>query len=134
MNTNTKHYVPTQQEAHALVEQHVLDSYQVLHATMVATAMRGYAKLYGEDEHLWYVTGLLHDVDFYEHPTTHPGPSLSWFLDWNYPPEMIHAVEAHAYGYNGFTTEPQSKMASCLIACDEMCGIFYAYQKLNPNS
>lgn len=45
---------------------------------------------------------------------------------------MIHAVEAHAYGYNGFTTLPQTKLAAALLACDEISGIFYAYRKLNP--
>jgi predicted hydrolase (HD superfamily) len=45
---------------------------------------------------------------------------------------MIHAVEAHAYGYHGYTTLPRTKLAAGLLACDEICGIFYAYRKLNP--
>ena len=72
------------------------------------------------------------DGSFYEHPSKHPGESLKWFKEWGYPEELIHAVEAHAYGYNGFTTMPQSKLAAALMACDEMCGIFYAYRKMNP--
>ena len=63
---------------------------------------------------------------------THPGESLKWFAEWGYPDDMIHAVEAHAYGYNGYETFPQSKLAAGLLACDEICGIFYAYQKMNP--
>lgn len=124
--------LPNQDEAKAILEKHVPDEYQRYHASMVATAMKGYAKLFGEDEILWYTTGLLHDVDFAEHPDTHPAQSLEWFKEWNYPEELIHAVEAHAYGYNGFTTLPQTKLAAALMACDEMCGIFYAYRKLNP--
>ena len=53
------------------------------------------------DPLLWYVTGLLHDIDFEEHPDTHPAPSLQWFKEWGYPDAMLHAVEAHAYGYHG---------------------------------
>lgn len=86
----------------------------------------------GEDPHLWYLTGLLHDIDFQEHPHTHPAPSLQWFKEWGYPPGLIHAVEAHAYGYHGFTTMPETKLAAALVACDEACGIFYAYRKMNP--
>ena len=41
-------------------------------------------------------------------------------------------MHAHAYGFNGFTQEPETKLAAALIACDEICGIFYAYRKLNP--
>lgn len=124
--------LPTKDAAAALLHQHVRDEYQRLHALMVATAMEGYAVHFNEDPLLWYLTGLLHDLDFEEHPDAHPGPSLQWFKDWGYPDEMIHAVEAHAYGYHGFTTLPQTRLAAALLACDELTGIFYAYRKMNP--
>lgn len=99
---------------------------------MVATALAGYASLYQADPELWYLTGLLHDLDFERHPATHPREALRWFKEWDYPDELIHAVEAHAYGYNGFVTLPRTPLASALLATDELCGIFYAYRKLNP--
>ena len=137
--------LPTKDEAQKLLESHVKDEYQRYHARMVATAMEGYGKLFGperllqgktrageEDPLLWYLTGLLHDIDFEEHPDKHPGESLKWFKEWGYPEELIHAVEAHAYSYNGYTTLPETKLAAALMACDEISGIFYAYRKLNP--
>ncbi len=124
--------LPTRSEAQRLLEVHVKDEYQRHHADMVAIALAGYAPHFGENLDLWFITGLLHDIDFEEHPETHPSQSLVWFKKWGYPAELIHAVEAHAYNYNGFTTLPQTKLASALMACDELCGIFYAYQKLNP--
>ncbi|MBI5456957.1 HD domain-containing protein [Candidatus Kaiserbacteria bacterium] len=123
---------PTREEAQALLESHVKDEYQRYHALMTGTAVAGYGEMFGENSDLSYVTGLLHDIDFEEHPDKHPGESLKWFKEWDYPEELIHAVEAHAYGYNGFTILPQTKLAAALMACDEMCGIFYAYRKLNP--
>ena len=124
--------LPTREEAQKLLEKHVQDKYQLYHAKIVTTAMEGYAGLYGENTDLWYLTGFLHDVDFEEHPETHPTESLKWFKEWGYPEDLIHAVEAHAYGYNNFSTLPHSKLAVGLMACDEICGLFYAYQKLNP--
>jgi predicted hydrolase (HD superfamily) len=124
--------LPSKEEAQALLEKHVTDEYQRYHVLMVATAMEGYAKIYNEDINLWYITGLLHDIDFEEYPDLHPAKSLEWFKEWNFPEELIHAVEAHAYGYHNFTTLPQTKLASALMACDEIAGIFYAYRKLNP--
>jgi predicted hydrolase (HD superfamily) len=124
--------LPEKAAATALLHSHVTDDYQRLHAQMVATAMEGYGASFGEDTHLWFCTGLLHDLDYEKHPDQHPGPSLQWFKDWGYPPELIHAVEAHAYGYHDFKTLPQTRLAAALLACDELCGIFYAYRKMNP--
>ena len=99
---------------------------------MVATALEGYAPQFQGDPHLWFVTGLLHDIDFEKHPATHPRESLGWFKTWDYPADLILAVEAHAYGYNGYSTLPRTKLAAALLATDELCGIFYAYRKMNP--
>ena len=123
---------PDKTEAQRLLESHVQDDYQRYHALMVATALEGYANHLGHDPHLWYVTGLLHDIDFEQHPEEHPRPSLGWFAEWDYPEELIHAVEAHAYGYNDFDTLPRTPLAAALLATDELCGIFYAYRKMNP--
>ena len=124
--------LPTRTEAQALLEKHVKNDYQRYHALMVGTGMEGYAELYGEDRDLWFLTGYLHDLDYDEYPELHPGEALRWFADWGYPESLLHAVEAHAYGYNGFDTLPETRLAAALIACDEISGIFYAYQKINP--
>ncbi len=124
--------LPTKAEAQALLEKYVTDDYQRLHALMVATAMEGYAPRFDGEPVLWYVTGLLHDIDFEQFPETHPAESLQWFAAWGYPEDLIHAVEAHAYGYHGYTTLPRTKLAAALVACDEISGIFYAYRKMNP--
>lgn len=124
----------TREEAKKLLEKYVSDKYQRYHAEMVGIAMEGYAKIYNENVNLWYLTGLLHDLDFEKYPLLHPAKEIEWFREWSYPEELIHAIEAHAYGYNGFTTLPESKLDASLLACDEISGIFYAYKKLNPIS
>lgn len=126
--------LPNAEEARILLENHVQDPYQRLHATMVAAAVAGYAPRFHGDLHLWRLTGLLHDIDFEGFPESHPAESLRWFRNWGYPEDLIHAVEAHAYGFNGFTILPRTPLASALLACDELCGIFYAYRRLNPVS
>jgi len=124
--------LPAREAARQRLQEYVHDDYQRHHALMVAAALEGYALLLHEDADLWYVTGLLHDLDFERHPDTHPRESLRWFRAWGYPDDLIHAVEAHAYGYHGYTTPPRTKLAAALMACDEISGIFYAYRKLNP--
>jgi len=124
--------LPSRPAAQQILEQHVRDEYQRYHARMVATAMEGYALHFGEDPDLWYLAGLLHDLDFEEYPEEHPGVSLQWFREWGYPEDFIHAVESHAYGYHEFKTLPQTRLAAALLASDEICGIFFAYRKVNP--
>lgn len=129
--------LPTREEALKLLSEHVKDEYQILHAKMVAAAMEAWAhRLAKHDKSinidLWYITGLLHDLDYYEYPTEHPGKALTWFKEWGYPADLIHAVEAHAFGFNGFTTKPQTKMGAALIACDELSGFLYAYSLMRP--
>ncbi len=124
--------LPTKDEARAYLREHVRDTYQQFHAEMVGRAVEGYAEKLGEDTHLWWLTGYLHDIDYDEHPKEHPGPSLEWFAEQKYPEALIQAVLAHADGFNGYTVKPESRLDWALVACDEICGIFYAYQKLNP--
>lgn len=124
--------LPTREEAFILLDSKVSEEYQRLHSKMVATALEKYAEKFGEDKELWFITGLLHDLDYGLFPEQHPAKSLQWFKEWQYPQELIHAVEAHALNYNGFTTEPETKLAAALIACDEMSGLLYAYSLMRP--
>ncbi len=119
------------QEAHTILEKHVSDEYQLLHALMVAAAMEAYAQELGEDEDLWYITGLLHDLDYEEFPDTHPMESLYWLSEVDVPEELIHAVESHAYEITG--VEPETPLAAGLIAVDELSGFLYAYSLMRPS-
>ena len=124
--------LPTREKALQILEEHVKEPYQILHAKMVAAAMESYAKTFGEPEELWYLTGLLHDVDYHEYPTEHPAKSLDWFLHWGYPNELIHAVSAHAFSSGRTTTPPDTRLDYALVSCDEMSGLLYAYSLMRP--
>lgn len=124
--------LPTRDEALKLLEEHVKEPYQILHAKMTAAGMETYAKKYGQNEDLWYITGLLHDVDYFEYPDAHPNESLKWFGEWGYPEEMIHAVSAHAMSSGRTETLPKTQIDFALIACDELSGLLYAYSLMRP--
>ena len=120
----------TREAALELLEKHVRDDYQQLHSKMVAAGMEAYGKKFGEDADLWYITGLLHDLDYFEYPNQHPNEALKWFETWGFPKEMIHGVAAHAHKASGI--EPESQMAAALIAIDELAGFMYAYSLMRP--
>ena len=58
------------------------------HALAVEAAVRGYARMFGEDEEAWGVVALLHDFDYERYPTPAQGgdrdnyqdyPAIGWF-------------------------------------------------------
>jgi predicted hydrolase (HD superfamily) len=132
--------LPKRDEAVQLLKDHVKDDYQIHHAEMVAKATEAYAQFANDlaseldivKQDLYYITGLVHDIDYYQFPDEHPLVALRWLTEWGYPAELIHAVEAHAYGYNGNITLPKTHLAAALMACDELSGFLYAYSLMRP--
>lgn len=120
----------TPEEAEKLLDEMVKDEYQKLHAKMVAAGLKAYAQKFSEDEELWYITCLLHDIDYFQYPDEHPQISLAWFKEWEFPEVMINAVSAHAHKRTG--EEPESKLGCALIATDELAGFLYAYSLMRP--
>jgi putative nucleotidyltransferase with HDIG domain len=102
------------------------------HCLAVETAMRAYAKSRGEDEELWGVTGLLHDLDYERYPdleTGHPRKALELFRERGYPQDLIDAVAGHA-DFLGVTRE--SPLAKTLYAVDELSGFIAACALVRP--
>jgi len=129
--TNNSYQLPSREVANNILLEHVKEPYQVLHAKMVASALEAYAAKFGEDTDLWYITGLLHDLDYYEFPNDHPKKSLEWFDEWQYPVELRNAISAHAWKRTNYM--PVTKLDATLIAVDEMAGLLYAYSLMRPD-
>jgi putative nucleotidyltransferase with HDIG domain len=102
------------------------------HVLGVEAAMRAYARKYGEDEELWGVTGILHDLDYERHPNPesgHPRIALELFEERGYPRELIDAVAGHAT-YLGVPRE--TRLAKTLFAVDELTGFIAAVALVRP--
>jgi putative nucleotidyltransferase with HDIG domain len=102
------------------------------HALAVEAAMRAYARRFGEDEELWAVTGLVHDLDYERYPdleTGHPRHALRELEQRGYPQDVIDAVAGHA----DFLEVPrETLMAKTLYAVDEMSGFVTACALVRP--
>jgi putative nucleotidyltransferase with HDIG domain len=123
---------PSREEAWALVEEWVESESLRKHLLGVETAMRAYARKWGEDEELYAVTGLLHDLDYERYPdldTGHPRKALELFERNGYPPELIDAVAGHAT-FLGVPRE--TRMAKTLYAVDELSGFIGACALVRP--
>jgi len=102
------------------------------HALAVEAAMVAYARKWGEDEELYAVTALVHDLDYERHPdlaTGHPRMALKELERLGYPQEVIDAVAGHA----DFLEVPrETRMAKTLYAVDEMSGFITAVALVRP--
>ena len=95
------------------------------HALAVEACMRYYAQLFGEDEELWGVVGLLHDFDYERYPSLeeHPFRGMEILRARGAPEAIIRAVGAHA-NHTGIPRE--SLLERAIFACDEISGFVIA--------
>jgi putative nucleotidyltransferase with HDIG domain len=123
---------PTRDEAWQLFCEWTESDSLRKHALGVEAAMRAYARKYGEDEELWAVAGIVHDLDYERHPdldTGHPRIALEELRKRGYPDDVVDAVAGHAE----FLDVPrETQMAKTLFAVDELSGFVAACALVRP--
>ena len=123
---------PTRDEAWQLFCEWTESDSLRKHALGVEAAMRAYARRYGEDEELWAVAGIVHDLDYERHPdldTGHPRIALEELRKRGYPDDVVDAVAGHAE----FLDVPrETQMAKTLFAVDELSGFIAACALVRP--
>jgi len=107
------------------------------HMYAVETAMRAYAKHFGEDEERWGLVGLLHDFDYERYPNDahsateeHPSFGVNLLREKGLDEDFLQAILGHA-AYTGVARETQ--MAKVLFAVDELCGFLVACALVRPD-
>jgi putative nucleotidyltransferase with HDIG domain len=123
---------PSRDEAWELVCEWVQADSLRKHLLGVEAAMVAYARRFGDDEELYAVTGLLHDLDYERYPdleTGHPRKALALFEERGYPRELIDAVAGHAT-FLGVPRE--TRLARTLFAVDEVSGFIAACALVRP--
>jgi putative nucleotidyltransferase with HDIG domain len=119
-------------DALAIVNEYVKNPNLVKHMLAVESAMRFYARKFGEDEEKWAVAGLLHDFDWEIHPTMeeHPLAGEPILREHGVPEDIIHAILSHA-NHTGIPRE--TLMEKVLFACDEVTGLITAVALVRPS-
>jgi putative nucleotidyltransferase with HDIG domain len=102
------------------------------HMLAVEAAVRGYARLWGENEEDWGVVALLHDFDYERWPDqeNHPFRGVEILAARGYPEWVRRAILSHAE-YSGVPRE--SRLEHALYACDEMSGFVTAAALVRPS-
>lgn len=102
------------------------------HVLAVEAAMRAYARKFGEDEELWGITGLLHDLDYERYPSPvdgHPRYAISELETRGYPTSVTRAIASHA---DYMHVPRESRLEKTLYAVDELSGFLLACAYVRP--
>ena len=129
--------LPTREAALALQHEYTQSDSLRKHMLAVETAMRAYARKFGEDPHRWGLTGLIHDFDYERYPNAehsasagHPAEGVRVLRERGWPEDILQAILGHAT-YSGVARE--SRMAKALFAVDELTGLITATALVRPS-
>lgn len=122
----------TREEALELIRAQNPEPWLVQHALASEAVMRGLARHLGENEDLWGITGLVHDVDFphtKETPERH-GLLAMELLSGKLPEEALCAVRAHNAECTG--TPARSLLDRALRPAESVTGLIIAAALVRP--
>jgi predicted hydrolase (HD superfamily) len=122
----------SRERAWALVTEHVQSESLRKHLLAVEAAVRGYARLWAEDEDGWGFVALVHDFDYEKYPDreNHPFRGVEILTGLGYPEWVTRAILSHA-DYSGVPRE--SRLEKTLYACDELSGFITAAALVRPS-
>jgi putative nucleotidyltransferase with HDIG domain len=121
----------SREQALALMTEYTRSESLRKHMLAVEAAVRGYARLWGENEEDWGVVALLHDFDYERWPSQehHPFRGVEILKSQGYPDWVTRAILSHAE-YSGVRRE--TRLEHTLFACDEMSGFITAAALVRP--
>jgi uncharacterized protein len=114
----------------ALCREKCLKETTVRHLISVEGVMRGLARRFGEDEELWGLTGMFHDLD-QDHTgddaANHARLAAEWLRETDVDERVINGVLAHAYPE--YRTDLMSK---AVVHADAVAGLLVAAALVRP--
>ncbi len=124
--------MPSRDAALTLMTEYTQNDNLRKHMLAVEATVRGYARLWGENEEDWGLVALLHDFDYERWPDqqNHPFRGVEILKAQGYPDWVTRAILSHAE-YSGVPRE--SRLEHTLFACDEMSGFVTAASLVRPS-
>ncbi|MEM1642283.1 MAG: HDIG domain-containing protein [Desulfurococcaceae archaeon] len=127
----------TRGEALSILRMYLRDEKIVKHCIAVEAIMRAVAGRLGEDEELWGLIGLLHDVDYdyvNRDGSKHGLGALEILSNTGLPREALEAIAGHNE-HNGFKVENEKaqRILHALRAADHASGLIIATALVMPN-
>jgi len=120
-------WIPARDEALVFLKSHLTTTNLVRHCIATEAIMRALARRFGEDEHLWGITGLFHDLDLDlvdGDMTRHGLRTVEILRKEGYPEEGLAAILAH----NGdvLNVPVETRFDKALLAAETTTGLVVA--------
>lgn len=122
----------SREDAWKLLTEYTKSPSLLTHALTVEAVMRRFARQNGEDEDVWGVTGLLHDLDYEQFPEEHCHKAAEIMKERGIDEVYIRGMMCHGYGLCT-DTEPKSSMEKALYTIDELTGLIHAVCLMRPS-
>jgi putative nucleotidyltransferase with HDIG domain len=123
---------PTREATWELIKEYLPSDQMQRHSLAVEAVMRHLAKKNGEDEEMWGVIGLAHDIDYERYPDQHCHHAPEILREAGWPEEYIRAVVSHGWGICS-DVEPLSLLEKTLFTIDELTGLVAASALVRPS-
>lgn len=124
----------TRNQAYEILQKHIKGQFMINHHLGAEIVMRAFARHFGENEELWGICGLLHDLDWEytkDNPQEHTKKAAEILRAENVDEVVIHAVQAHHPSASGI--EPSNVMEKCLYTTEELTGLMIACALVQPD-
>jgi uncharacterized protein len=118
------------ERALALVREKAEKETTVRHLISVEGVMRRLARRFGEDEDLWALTGLFHDLDqdqTHDDEERHANLAAEWLRDSGVDERVINGVLAHAH-----ERYRSDRMSRAIVHADAVAGLLVAAALVRP--
>lgn len=121
-------------QAWQLLNEYTKNDALIKHALAVESAMRHYARVFGEDEERWGVVGLIHDFDYerWPEPPDHTRKGAEILREKGVDEGIVAAMLSHAH-WNRDEYPLDTSLRKALSAVDELCGFINAVALVRPD-
>lgn len=124
----------SREDAWNLLNKYNQDEFHLKHGETVEKTLRYFARQLGyeDEEDLWGIVGLLHDLDFEKYPDEHCIKEQEIMKEHGIDERIIHGAASHGYGIT-VDIKPEHEMEKVLYAVDELTGLIGAVVLMRPS-
>jgi putative nucleotidyltransferase with HDIG domain len=124
----------TRDQALQLLESHVQADNLRKHCLATEAIMRALARRLDQDETLWGLVGLLHDLDFEytrDNPASHALQTVQLLAPWSFPQEALDAILRH--NAEALQLERKTALDYALTCAETITGLIVAAALVHPD-